>query len=58
MNAAPRMLIASRGTALASAQISEPLAPGPLTGSVHAHLPIAIDHLGGVIRPAQPRASS
>ena len=58
MNAAPRMSIASRGNALASAEVPELPAPGSLMCSLRVHVPIAIDHLAGVISPVEPKAST
>lgn len=58
MNAAPRMSIASGGDALASAEVPEPSALGPLTGGPRAYVPIAIDYLIGVAGSARPKVST
>ena len=55
MNAAPRCRMDLVATALASVEVPGARAPGPLTGSLGVHVPVAIDHPTGAISAVEPR---
>jgi len=58
MNAVPRRSIASRGNPPASAVASEPPRPERPNDRLHMHVPVAIEHVTGAIRPTRPQAST
>ena len=55
MNAAPRCRMDLVATALASVEVPGARDPGPLTGSLGVHVPVAIDHPTGAISAVEPR---